>query len=40
MLYMIIIITKMKKYLKKYKFIRKINDKSILKCRESISKYD
>ena len=28
------------KYFKKYKFIRKINDKSILKFRESISKYD
>ena len=31
---------KMKKYFKKYKFIRKINDKSNLKFRESISKYD
>ena len=30
----------MKKYFKKYKFIRKINDKSIFKFRESISKYD
>ena len=30
----------MKKCFKKYKFIRKINDKSILKFRESISKYD